>query len=293
MEPRQVFIHAGAHRTGTSSFQMCLHLNAAALGRAGYQAAYPGRDGVPSGTLGLRLPAPRHGTGATGRFAPRVAEALADYDPGRPLILSEENIPGRMIHFQSGHFYPAAEARLAALRAGLGEAVIPRLLIVLRSYDAFYVSCHRKRAEDNWVPPFADSIPNLMAMDRGWPEIVALLRDALRPERLIVLPYENRGDSVDLLRRLVPGLAAVELVEPETAVNLSATDAALEVLQARYRAGETLSRDEWRDVVADHASDTADRGFARFSDEHSAGLRARYAADLARISKMRGVDFGG
>lgn len=293
MESRQVFIHAGAHRTGTSSFQLCLHSNGAVLARAGYQAAFPGRDGVPSGRLGLRLPAPRHGTTATGRFAPRVAEALAEYDPELPLILSEENIPGRMIHFQSGQFYPAAEARVAALRAGLGNDPVPRLLIVLRSYEALYLSGHRKRAEDHLVDPFSDSVANLMAMDRGWPELVAILRDGLRPTELIVVPYERRGRSVDLLRRLVPGLETEALTEPRRKVNSSATDAALERLQAYYADGITLSRDARQRVIADHADDATSRGFAEFTSAQRAQLQARYRTDLDRIAEMPGVALAG
>lgn len=289
MARRRLYIHAGAHRTGTSSFQQCLHVNQVALADAGYQVAFPARDGASSGTLGLRLPAPRHGAGATRRFAPRVAEVLAEYDPSQPLILSEENIPGRMIHFLAGRFYPAAEARLRALRAGLGDAAVGALLFVIRSYDELYVSGHRKRAEDKLADPFSASIPNLMAMDRGWPEIVALLRDILRPGELVVVPYEVRGRSVDLLGRLAPDLEIARLEEPQDTVNLSATDAALLELQRRYANGEELSGTARAAIVRNHAGDTTSRAFAEFSDTQATGLQARYRTDLARIAAMPGV----
>ncbi|UOA27078.1 hypothetical protein DSM107133_01789 [Pseudosulfitobacter sp. DSM 107133] len=289
-DEKPFFLHAGAHRTGTSSFQMCLHDNRDALHGAGYDLAYPGRDGIPTGTLGLRLPAPRHGTGSTQRFADRVAEAVTAHspDPARPLILSEENIPGRMMHFSQGRFYPACAARLMALKAGL-RGRVARVLFVLRPYDQLYVSGFRKRAEDNKVDDFNALRPMFMAMDRGWPEIVAAMRDILQPDRFLVVPYARRGSSVDALQMLVSGVAGLPLVEPQQVVNLSATDAALLALQARYRAGAELTRAQWKAVIADHANDRTDHGFAAFSDAEVAVLTQRYADDLARIDAMAGV----
>lgn len=289
-DEKPFFLHAGAHRTGTSSFQMCLHDNRDALHGAGYDLAYPGRDGIPTGTLGLRLPGPRHGRDQTDRFATRVADAVTAHSPDthRPLILSEENIPGRMMHFTQGRFYPACEARLMALKAGL-QGRVARVLFVLRPYDQLYVSGYRKRAEDNRVAAFDTLRPKFMDMDRGWPEIVAALRDILQPERLLVVPYARRGSSVEALRMLVPGVEGIALQEPQQVVNLSATDAGLMALQARYHAGEALERAQWKAVIADHAQDRTDHGFAVFSDAEVAVLTQRYADDLERIDAMNGV----
>ena len=287
MSERQIFIHAGAHRTGSSSFQMCLHENRTVLAEAGYQVEYPQRDGISSGDLALRLPAPRHGRKAMTEFANRISKQFAN--PGKPLILSEENIPGRMIHFYEGKFYPAAQKRFETLRAGLQDARIMRLVFLVRAYDSLCVSGFRKRAEDNAVDPFNDQRERMVAMDRGWFEIVQMMRDILRPEQLLVLPYENRGKSVELLQRLVPDAVALPLVEPERNLNTSATDAALEALQARYWAGEKLPRSKWRDIIAQYAADTERRGFAEFTDKQRSAMQARYEADVARIAKMRDV----
>lgn len=100
----------------------------------------------------------------------------------------------------------------------------------------------------------------------------------------------RRGSSVDLLRALVPEAAGLDLVEPARAVNLSATDAALIALQARYRAGEDLRRGAWQAVIGDHAQDTAPLGFAAFSEADKAVLDTRYARDLERIAALDGVD---
>ncbi|MEP4198076.1 MAG: hypothetical protein ABJL99_20815 [Aliishimia sp.] len=289
--PKQIFIHAGAHRTGSSSFQMCLHDNLALLKNKGFDAAYPGRDGIPSGDLALRLPSPRHGLHRQGSFAEKVARTLNKHspDPQRKLILSEENIPGRMFHFLAGHFYPATEARLRALRQGLGDARILRLMFVVRPYDGLYVSAYRKRAEDNLVTSFGANIPNLMQMDRGWPAIVNLMDQILQPEELHVVTYACRGSSAQLLKTLIPELDATQLKEPENSVNVSATDAALRELQARYQAGEQLDRKQWKQIVREFSEHREDLGIARFSSDDATALRARYEDDLDKIANMPNI----
>lgn len=282
---KPVFLHLGAHRTGTSSFQMCLDLNRPTLQTAGFDAAYPGRDGIPGGRLRLKLP-------RNGDIGPVLRELHRHSpEPARGLILSEENIPGPMRPFYRGRFYPRAEVRLRSLRQALqqlGAGEIARVLLVLRRYDGLFVSAYRKRAEDNPVPPFAEIRPHLLAMDRGWPELVQAVRAILAPRELVILDYGRRGSSTALLRRLVPEVTA-PLQEPGQAVNLSATDAALRQLQARYRAGETLDRAGWQAVIRAHAEAREDLGFAGFSDEETRILTERYAADLTRIAGMDGV----
>lgn len=289
---KSIYIHAGAHRTGTSSFQHCLHDNRALLQGLGLDVAYPGRDGVPRGKLRLRLPSPRHKRKSAPDFAAIVASHIDALSPdkSRRLILSEENIPGRMFHFLHGQFYPAAELRLTALAKAL---VSPpkHILFVVRSYDEMYMSGYRKRAEDNAVAPFENGIPNYLAMDRGWPELIAMMRDILRPEQISVLPYEHRGQSRALLGRLMPELDVNQLAEPSRLMNLSATDAALEVLQKHYHAGDDLTRPQWKDIVQTYSDNREQRGFAAFSDQDAEVLQHRYQEDLSRIADLDDVTF--
>lgn len=268
---------------------MCLHDNRGMLEQAGWAVAYPGRDGIPSGTLALRLPGPRDEDLATPTR--KVARTLSDHSAGRNMILSEENIPGRMMHFMQGLFYPAAQARVQVMRDAW-PGTIAHVVLVVRSYGQLFASGYRKRAEDNAVPPFDTLRPNYMRMDRGWPELVAVLRDTLRPQQMTVLPYEKRGTSAALLARLVPGLPRGALVEPARDVNVSATDAALEALQARYHAGDKLDRATWKAVIETHGTDRDPRGFATFSDEEERVWQQRYYADLSRLAAMDGIVLG-
>lgn len=286
MSDQPLYIHAGAHRTGTSSFQMCLHENRALLADKGWALAYPQRDGIPSGDLSLRLPRPRDTR--LGRPIIHTSRKLAAHSGGRPLILSEENIPGRMMHFIKGQFYPAAEKRCEVLRAAW-PGPIAHVLFVVRPYDQLFVSGYRKRAEDNPVPPFDVLRPNYMRMDRGWPELVTVLRDVLRPERLTIVPYAHRGASTKLLKRLVPGLDGAPLKEPVSAINVSATDAALIALQDHLAKEEPSAPTARHSILTAHAHVTAPRGFAAFTEDEAAYWTARYAEDLERLAIFDGV----
>ena len=283
MTDAPIYVHAGAHRTGTTSFQTCLHENRLLLQARGWTPAYPGRDGIPSGKLALRLPTGRRIDARAA--ASRARRTLDPYRTGRPVILSEENILGRMFHFMKGQFYPFAEDRCAALRAAW-SGPIAHVLLVVRPYEQLFVSAFRKRADDNPMPDFSDVRESYLNIDRGWPELAAAVQDILRPDAMTVLPYESRGTNLNLLQTLVPGLDMAGMIEPDHIANKSATDAALETLQDRYRAGVDLSRADWRTVIERHAENTAPRGFAAFSEAERADLSSRYASDLKQIEWM-------
>lgn len=287
---KQVYIHAGCHRAGSSSFQLCLALNRGHLDDLGYDLAYPGRDGAPGGRLRLKLPSPRESAAKRDIKAAWCRTHLTSLspDPDRALILSEENIPGRMFHFYKGYFFPSADLRLTMLRAALGVAP-EHVLFVIRDYSQLFVSSFRKRAEAKKVPPFRNIAPNMLAMARGWPEVIADIQQGLQPERLTVVEYDRRGESRSLLSRLVPDLYDSLLKEPARVVNRSATDAGLAAVQARLAAGRPLRPRKQKALIAGNAADRSDCGFARFTASETEILADRYHRDLDRLAVMPGV----
>lgn len=286
-----MYLHLGAHRTGTSSFQMMLAQNREVLRAAGYDLAYPGRDDIPGGDLALRLPQPRNKDQWQDRFVPNAAIEMRKYAgvDNTALILSEENIPGRMIHFGAGRFYPAAEERFKTLAQAAGAPIL-RALLVVRDYADLYISAYRKRAEDNHSDPFENDRRNMLRMDRGWPEMVELIQQHLKVRELVVVEYGHRGRSVDLLGHLVPHVRALPIVEPAKRMNPSPTDAALDVLQAIYARGETLEREAWQKIIVAHKDDRASRGISEFTKRQNRILRGRYAEDLDRLAQMPDVE---
>lgn len=119
---KPIYIHAGAQRSGSSSFQLCLAHNRALLTQAGFDLAYPGRDGAPKGQLKLRFPGRKEDEGKVAVMAKRAARniAIATSDPARDLILSEENIPGRIYPIFKGRLFPDASKRAGIMRMALG-----------------------------------------------------------------------------------------------------------------------------------------------------------------------------
>ena len=289
---REIFIHAGAHRTGSSSFQMFLSVNAERIRSAGYDLAYPARDGIPGGRLRLRLPGPGTGPRRWNELQEFLNEEMQVYSTAvdRPLILSEENIPGRMIHFYGGKFFPKIRRRLKFLKAAL-PGPVGRLVYVVRPYDQLYVSAYRKRAEDNAVDPFSTIRPVFLKMDAGWPHVISALRDVLQPKHFTVLTYKSRGSDFELFQQLVPGLAAVGSFwkEPGQKLNLSASDTALVELQRHYAQGRELQRTEWQDIIARHSRDRTIQGFATFTPDEGKILRETYQRDLDQLREMAGI----
>lgn len=260
------------------------------LAQRGYDVAYPGRDDIPHGDLRLRLPQPRNNGKWEQKFLPGATAELARFatENSHAMILSEENIPGKMIHFPNGQFYPAAEKRLQVLAAA-AQAPVLRAVLVVRDYTGLFISAWRKRAEDNPSPPFAEGRQNMLRMDRGWPDLVRLVFKYLRVQELVVIDYARRGRSVDVAGMLVPELAGVPLVEPARRMNHSATDAAMIALQKRYHAGETLARSDWQDIIAEHREDKASYGVSEFTKRQSRILNGRYQEHLDEIATMPAV----
>jgi hypothetical protein len=288
---RQYFLHLGAHRTGSSSFQLCLHENRASLQQHGYAVAFPARDGIRAGQLALRLPAPRHGAKEAAQMAEAARRHLTEDiapDADRNILLSEENILGSMVHFQNATFYPATEQRLTALRQAL-DGPVQAVLFVVRDYGPFFRSCIRKRMEETVETDFEAAAAAYLAMDRGWVEVLREVRDILQPSRLVVARHEDRHGRVDLLRQLAPGLEDAALTPPSRSLNTSATDRALVELQEIYGKGRKLSRKDRRAVIDARKNDPERLGLTEFTTRELRSFSMRYERDLIRLQQEPGI----
>lgn len=282
-------IHIGAHRTGTSSFQVFLGLNGQAIRGAGFDLLYPARDGASDGELRLRLPMPKESPETRSRRLVRNARRLANARSGdaRGMILSEENIPGRFAPFFKGQFYPEAPEKMKQMRQILpGQA--RRVLLVVRPYDELYVSAFRKRAEWRATGPFDRTIPSLMKIKRGWVRLAHAVLDGLQPQEMLIVPMAERGSNANLLRHLCPDVPdGLALQEPEERVNSSFTDAGLWALRAYYEANPDTKVDpEVRQQIAAQASSDDGPPFAAFTADQQSELAEKYAAELAELAEM-------
>ncbi|WP_321170038.1 sulfotransferase [Pseudodonghicola flavimaris] len=282
--PRRVILHAGAPRTGSEALQRLLRAGAADLAGAGIAVACPG--GEDEATLRLKLPEPRHDQTEVQRLTDRAAQEIDRLAGGQDrLILSEETIPGRVVHLYGGRFFPAAELRAEALARALDRtgSVVDHLIFALRPYDRYFAEVHRRRAAERPVPPFAALRARLAELDRGWPELVAVLQAALRPARVTVIAPS--GDDTPDWAAVLPEIGAAG-AGAEAAPESLPTDAALEAIQSRLAQERPPTREEIAALIAAGAGDTRSRGVADFPAAEARAWQDRYAAHLDRIAAM-------
>ncbi|MCB1331007.1 MAG: hypothetical protein KDK28_16885 [Maritimibacter sp.] len=288
-----LYLHLGAHRTGTGSFQEFLLLNSGRLRDHGVNLAVANRDGVLRSSLKIRLPDARHFR--SGKLADhrrwreeQIDETALNREPLS--LISEENLPGTINKIISPAIYPIARQRLGFLKSGLKRPV-RRVLFVTRSYDTFFPSAFRKRMELRALDPFEHYRDEIMTMRRGWNDVIRDIKDGLEAEEVHVLPFEDRRSYADLLRVLLPFLPADGWILPDGDRNVSATDAACHAIQRAYHNGEKLSKDRIAEIAAQFADDPSGPPAAAFSAADAAALVARYAADLDAVRALPFVEF--
>lgn len=291
----EVHIHLGAHRTGSTAFQMTLSTNAAAIGAQGFGLGFPGRGGVPNGQLKLYLE--HEAVSDEKLFDAQVSDGRAAIFPivanasQRQSILSEENLIGGMISFHKGEFYPYAREKMTLLREVVLPANIGNVLLLIRSYDTLFESAFRKRAEAMVMPNYTKVRGRQTNFVGGWPKLVDDIRETLRPKNLIVVPYRRKRDDLALLKWLCPEIDVSQL-EPNTGyTNESLSDSALFEIQRRRYFGEHLNWDEKQRIRKAYADKVADRPFAKLLPEQARVLSDRYLADIETLRHHTGITF--
>ncbi|MCP5071984.1 MAG: hypothetical protein GY947_01650 [Rhodobacteraceae bacterium] len=294
----KAYVHLGAHRTGSSSFQLFLGHNRARLEQAGFQLHYPARDGAPGGYgRKLKLPPPNTGPRAQQQLFQTYVKPLRDRMAGqrtaeRPkILLSEENILGRMLHFFGGSFYPGAEHRTKAVFNGFGHPV-ENVLLVIRNYADIFTSAYTMFAQIKQRPTFQELSQRLVHMETGWPELIDRILASGDIGRLTVVSYEHRGDNANLLRLLCPDVP--DGLDPAPArQNISASTEAIAELQRRFTAGETLNIQARNQIIADLSPNNGGSKFAPFSARDKGLLTDRYLAEIDSLSKRSDITLAG
>lgn len=204
-----VILHAGAHRTGSSSFQRYLNGQTEGFARQGITVWTPRRtrDGVLFGlaeTPGGHPKAQR----AVGRVRLNLAtEAQAGT---RLLFVSDENMTGTpRACLRSGMLYPAIGERMARISAGFGG--VRRICLQVRALDVWWGSMLAYLLARGVPLPRPDTLAALACAGRSWRDVITDLACACPGAEIRVTLFDDFAARPDRFWTAVTGLDAPPL----------------------------------------------------------------------------------
>lgn len=195
-----VILHLGVHRTATTALQNLLAAASGRLAEGGIR--YLGPQRMRAAGLAAHVTRRERGDGdARALDAARAALAPHWQPAARQILISEENLIGAMLHnYRLGHLYPAAEARLAALRALL-PAPPAAVFVTIRDFAGYWPSVHAHLALRRRVAAGFEAERLAASRGNSWLPLLRATRAVFPEARLGVWRYRD-------LPGLVPGLAA-------------------------------------------------------------------------------------
>lgn len=289
-----LYLHLGAHRTGTTAFQAFLARNRAALAAAGWAIWLPAdlRQGPLSGLAARPDGLAPAAEAALARHVDRALAALAAQGFGR-LILSEENLLGTMAGCQAAAApYPQAWARVRRLDALFGGR-IRRAGLGLRDRAGWWASTYAFRVPRGGPLPVPADLDRITAQPRGFAELAAEIAEALPGRRVAVWDLAALADRPDRVLAALTGLPPPPGLRPARHGRNAAPTLAALAAMLRARGVGTLPPG----LAAGLAPGLDPAAAARwmpFSPAQRAELDRRHAADLAWLgSDPPGIAFTG
>lgn len=218
-----LYLHLGAHRTGSTVFQRIFKRNHDRLAAAG--VGYLGPGHLRETDYFYLDEKAGFDAGARERFA-----ADRDAAGGMRLVLSEENILGSMrLNLQQRRFYPKVRSRLVAYAGLFGQAPA-RVGLALRGYAGYWGSAYSYLLPAHNLPPFENLASDLAGTARGWLDVITDIRAVFPEAEIVVWRLEDMQDGMrpavaafidrpvaqmrDVARRIneSPGIDAIPLI---------------------------------------------------------------------------------
>ena len=297
MNKRDLVLHVGAHRTGSTSLQWRLDSNAEALRAQSVAVLTPPRkDRRDNPTLRDSVRALRDVKGRFPGFWYRRtlnrARSTLEREIGkaqggtttRRLILSDEMMPGVAFSKEGEGLYPEAERHLNLLTRILPDTP-SEIHLVIRSYESFIPSVFAMRAlYVGGMPPF-DALRNTLTRpERGWVELVDLLAEVFPSARLVISRLDTVSQEKVFLRLTD---AKAETLDLDTPSHLNAAPTVEAIEAASAMTPGSYSPDA---LVEEHAKG---RRFDPLTEEERGRLRQRYETDCRRLSARPSIRWYG
>jgi len=239
-QPRLV-LHLGAHRTGSTSLQACLHqnrpvLSAAAIGYWGpaalrrgrfpglYKSFNPGEDPAAQAAETREII-------ATNREIFRRRLKNQRGMGHRHLMVSDENLLGDMqLNLARGCLYQNADDRLALL-AGVFGTGFAKIALSIRRQEAYWPSLIAYRIAHGAAAPGPEKLAALAGQNHGWREVISAVRRQFPVSQILVFEFDGWAARPDLLvGELMRGAVALPALAHNPRANAALDRAALYAL---------------------------------------------------------------
>ncbi|UWQ90260.1 hypothetical protein QEZ52_15975 [Aliisedimentitalea scapharcae] len=261
-----VFLHIGAHRCATTTFQDYLRQNATQLGVQG--TGFWGPRRTRSGLFNGIVPAPGVNTG---RDKQRRAQGRVQLNLTRcaglgvqQLIVSDENMLGSVrANLRMGDLYCGVGERMARFGAAFGGRVTD-VVLSIRSLEYYWASALGYSVTRGRRLPTPAELKRLVASRRSWRDVITDVACAIPEARIRVLPFETYAGRPDAQLQAMTHLPA-----PRT--------------HARLWHNATPRLPELRSLVAPEQMAALPAGDGRwqpFTPGQQLALRETYADDL-------------
>lgn len=268
-----IYLHIGAHRTATTTFQKYLMRNSKVLASTGLAVWGPKRlrDGFFSGLVkrpqDITEDDQRRAHRSFGRIS--VELTLAERDGMQGLLISEENMIGSVRNnLREQRLYPDVAARLNRLRPAFGDKV-RRVAVGIRSYDSYWASSLAFAVARGHRCPTTDMLDRLVTQPRRWRQVIQDVAATFDPAEIIVWPFEAvAGRPERKLERLAGPQRLLPAGGARDWCNASARAEELrDMATMQGQPGHLLPRGEGR--------------WQPFDEAQKLAMRAQYAQDLA------------
>ena len=186
---RRIILHAGMHKTGTSSIQSALDLNKNNLLKQGWEYVFLPRDAREA--YSYIHPLKKGGDRVAAR---EPVEKIISKSEAENFIFSSEDMTAAL---QSEALWKEKGARVSSIFKGLGDLEV---VLYFRRQDSFYESAFQQRAKEGVPFTFEETLKRLPATEvMDWSAKISAFECAFSSAKFTYFSYEAACDGKGVL----------------------------------------------------------------------------------------------
>ncbi|MEO0386029.1 MAG: hypothetical protein AAF281_00665 [Pseudomonadota bacterium] len=286
---RELRLHGGIHKTGSTYLQLCFARNRALL-RARGLAVYGPSELRPVTARFFRRPRPDLTEEEQARFAKDLGK-IVDFDASEATVLSQENMIGTIKFFvRRGKLYPTAPGVLRGLSAILPRPVTS-IHLCLRDFPSYLASAYIEYIRTQPFLSFEDFVAKADLSALSWVPLVRTFGRVFKGAAMEVWDYEFfRRDPSAVIDGILGRPLAGDLDLGGLNQRPSASAAVIaEMARIAERAGPEAARDAMAALEKAHPPGPGVPRFDPWEAAEVTALRGLYRQDLETLDGLRWV----